>query len=45
MLSRPLASVGYSDVNSSRMSDSHITMLLRVFEVAGVGRSEIGGRT
>ena len=42
-LSRPLALVGSSDVNASRMSDSD--MLLRIFEVAGVGRSAVGGST
>ena len=45
MLSRPLVLVGSSDVNASRMSDSDISILLRIFEVAGVGRSEVGGST
>ena len=45
ILSRPLALFGPSDVNASRMSDSDMSMLLGIFELAGVGRSGVGGNT
>lgn len=45
MLSRPRALVGSNDCRALKMSDSVISMSLRVFSVTGGGSSEMGGRT